>query len=272
MVDNYSAHIKQWRVERDESLRRANGWLALAGLFWMREGVNRVGSDPACPVLLPRSAPAHLGDIIVECGRLYFRPACGETALINGAPARQTELFTDRHEPPSLITRDDVTLIVIERDGRLAVRVWDNARRARQSHPPRIWFPVKEAYCIPARYTPYHDPRTVAITDVLGLTHAEHMQGYVSFILHNQVLKLEITKFGRDLLIRFKDLTSGQRTYPGGRILDAEMTDEENVILDFNQACNPPCAFTKFATCPLPHGDNFLNVRVAAGEKYRKAK
>jgi uncharacterized protein (DUF1684 family) len=272
MPISYTTRIEEWRADRDESLRRENSWLALAGLFWLKPGVNRVGSHKDCDVVLPHSAPAHLGDIMFEYGALRYRPAHGELALINGMAADHTELHTDRHENPSLITRDELSLLVIERADRLAVRVWDNARLERRSFPPRLWFGIDESYCLPARYTPYHEPKPVIITDVLGLTHEDHIQGYVSFVLHNHVLKLDAMKFGHELLIRFKDLTSGKETYPAGRVLDAEMTDEENAILDFNLACSPPCAFTDFATCPLPHADNHLTVRVAAGEKYRKHK
>ena len=71
----------------------------------------------------------------------------------------------------------------------------------------------------------------------------------------------------RELFIVFRDFTSGVTTYGAGRFLDAELVEGSNeVMLDFNLATNPPCAFTPFATCPLPTPENTLAVAIEAGE------
>jgi uncharacterized protein (DUF1684 family) len=128
------------------------------------------------------------------------------------------------------------------------------------------WFPVKEDYRIEARWEAYASARTVSIVNVLGDVSEERSTGRAHFQIGSNQYSLEPVDEGNSLFFIFRDETSGKETYGAGRFLYAEKPKNGVVILDFNKAVNPPCAFTAFATCPLPPSQNRLKVRIEAGE------
>jgi hypothetical protein len=168
--------------------------------------------------------------------------------------------------PDNSITAGDLTFSVIERSGRYGVRLKDNHSRLRAEFHGQHWFPVRESYRVQARFVSYEQPKSMTVPNILGSTYQLPSPGYAVFTLEGRELRLEPVVEDKELFFIFRDLTAGKETYGSGRFLYAELPLDEKVELDFNKAENPPCAFTPYATCPLPPKQNILPVRVEAGE------
>jgi len=128
------------------------------------------------------------------------------------------------------------------------------------------WFPANESYHVTARFVPYDQPKSVAIPNVLGSSYQEKSPGYALFTLQGWQLRLEPVIDDKELFFIFRDQTAAKETYGAGRFLYTEMPRDGKIELDFNKAENPPCAFTPYATCPLPPKQNILPIRIEAGE------
>lgn len=271
-IDNeYEQRILQWRAEKYDSLVRENGWLALAGLHWLKDGRNLIGSNPLCEVPLPDRGPTFLGIVILKGKTANFLVAEGVPAQVNGQPVKKTVLKSTKEAKPSFITWDDMRLVLHEHAGKYAVRIWDNKRAERFSLPPLKWFPISKQFHLNARYTRYPEPKVSAQPDTFGDVVEERMDGYVSFTFEGKKYKLDVTETKKHtLFIKFKDLTSSRETYPPSRYYYTEPVGEGGkVVIDFNYAYSPPCAFTPYATCLFAPPQNHLPFRVEAGEIYR---
>lgn len=266
--EEYINSIEKWHEERETILRRENGWLALSGLFWLRKGTNLVGSDPESDILLPQRAPGRLGTFEFDGNNVTLNIEADEPVEVNGTVTRTVLLETDEDDIPSFITFDDIRMVVVRRSKGVGIRVWDNTREERRTFPPRKWYPINEAYRIPATYTRYETPRVVKMPDILGAVQDQPMHGYVTFELGGQFYELVVTEEpDRRLFIQFMDLTNGNPTYPSGRYYYTEPYEEgKEFFVDFNKSYNLPCAFTDYATCTFPPQENHLNVRIEAGE------
>jgi len=157
-------------------------------------------------------------------------------------------------------------MIVIQRGARYGIRLWDNQSPARLNFAGTRWFPVKESYRVTAQFTSYPQPKMIPILNILGDTEPTPSPGFAMFELEGKQCRLEPVLEGDQLFFMYKDATSGKETYPAGRFLYTALPADGKVVLDFNQAHNPPCAFTPYATCPLPPKQNHLSVAVEAGE------
>ena len=259
--------LSDWRRKKDRDLRRRDGWLALAGLHWLPEGRQSAGSHERADIRLPASVPGHVGEFETRHGMVYFHPA---TSLpIDGLPAEGSPLQPDTAEEPTYLRLDDVTLMVIERNGRLGLRVWDNARLAAASGG-RTWFAPDPAFRIQAEFDPGEPGAVVLVADVTGDVSNEPLLGTARFTFRGSPAALRaVPADGDGLWFLFSDTTNGITTYPSGRFLVAPLARQGLVLLDFNRAYNPPCAFTPFATCPLPPEGNRLDFPVEAGEMFR---
>jgi uncharacterized protein (DUF1684 family) len=261
----------KWRSERDAIIRQENGWLALAGLFWLKEGENRLGSDARNEILLPQRMPPSLGSIHFDGRRATLRVNQGLGVQVNGKEVDQAPLNSDRDETPSFITLDGIRILVIERPNGTGVRLWDNLRPERRIFPPREWFPINEAMRLPARYERYRAPKKVLLPDVFGEVQEGEMEGQVIFELEGRMYTLDASESKEHRLeIHFQDLTNGKQTYPSGRYYyTQEAPSSGKVMLDFNFAYNPPCAFTEYATCVFAPPENRLKIPIEAGEIFR---
>jgi hypothetical protein len=268
---SYRTQIEKWRQQREESLQAENGWLTVVGLFWLREGANTVGTGPGNNFVLPRgSAPEKVGTFDFHDGRTVFRAAPGAAVTVNGKPVATAAMTADSAGPPDLLRVHDLTMFVIKRGSRFGVRLKDKNSEARRKFTGTHWFPVAEKYRVTAKFVPYTPPKMIPVPNILGDIEPEASPGYVEFTLEGQQLRLEPVSEGDVLFFIFKDLTAGKETYPSGRFLYTDFPQQGEVILDFNRAVNPPCAFTPYATCPLPPKQNHLPVRIEAGElQYR---
>lgn len=265
----YIETVLKERKEREDRFKNSErGWLGLVGLYWLRDGENKVGSDPDNEIILPADVPRHIGVVLYNNGVATFRAARNVPVYCNGKQVTLKTLAADVQEEPDFLQVGDLTLILLDRAGRHLIRVWDKNSPLRKDFTGFNQFPVDPAFRVEARYTDYDTPRLVSIQDVLEIYHETPVQGYVTFKLHGKEYRLE-AQVDEDNLMRldFKDLTNGDTTYVGGRFLVAEMPKNGKVIVDFNRAYNPPCAYTDYATCPLPPPENRLPIRIEAGEK-----
>jgi uncharacterized protein len=263
----YQAEIEQWRHAREAGLKADDGWLTVAGLFWLKHGDNTVGTDAASDIVLPKgSAPVRVGEFDFHDGITSFQVAPGVSAFVNGQPATSGVLKADSSGAPDVLRVNDLTMFVIERGGRYAIRLKDKNSEQRKAFTGLKYYPVKEEYRVVAKFVAYDPPKTIPVPNILGQFEQTSSPGYVAFTLNGRECRLDPITEGDSLFFIFKDLTSGKETYPPGRFLNTEMPKNGEVILDFNKAYNPPCAFTPYATCPLPPEENKLPIAIEAGE------
>jgi hypothetical protein len=264
---SYEDEIMQWRRDRETALKQEGGWLDVAGLYWLKPGENSVGAEASSQLVLPAGkAPARVGKLIYENGAVTFEPERGLAATINGKPAARQLMQPDTAGSPDILRVNTLTMFVIRRGSRMGVRLKDSNNPARRHFTGLKYFPLATKYRVTAKYTPYDPPRQIRITNILGETNEDVAPGYVEFDLDGRHLRLEPLLDGDELFFIFKDQTAGHETYPAGRFLYAHLPRGGEVILDFNKAINPPCAFTPYATCPLPPVQNRLPLRIEAGE------
>lgn len=267
----YVDSIQAWHAAREARLAAADGWLSLIGLDWLNPGENTLGSAPGSTVLLPAgTAPPKAGLLILEGTTVRLRPLPGSGLLLNGKPAVETVLKTDADGRPDVLQAGRVTFHLIRRGTRFGARLKDPETPARKAFKGVPRYPVDPAWRVVADFVPYPSPQVRDIPTVLGTTEPMSAPGLLKFRLGDQEVTLEPMVEDPEhpeLFLIFKDGTSAHGTYPAGRFLYADMPKDGKVILDFNRAINPPCAFTLFATCPLPPKQNRLRVPVTAGEK-----
>jgi uncharacterized protein len=236
-MSSYQAGIVKWRQQKETELKADGGWLTVTGLFWLKEGDNRVEGAP--------------GVFELHEGKARFRADTGAV----------TEMG-----PENAITAGDLTFSVIERSGRYGVRLKDKNSKLRKEFRGQRWFPPRESYRVQARFVSYEKPTMMTVPNILGSTFQLPSPGYAVFALDGRELRLEPVIEDKELFFIFRDQTAGKETYGSGRFLYSELPHDGKVELDFNKAENPPCAFTPYATCPLPPKQNILAIRVEAGE------
>jgi uncharacterized protein (DUF1684 family) len=268
----YADEVEQWKAKRLANLKGEDGWLSLVGLHWLKEGENKLGSDPSSDVPLPEGkAPRAAGSIFLNDGatRIEARPGSGITS--EGKPVTSLDLQPDAGGKPTVLKLGTLTFHVIKRGERLGVRVKDSASPERTNFRGLEYFPTDERWRVEARFEPHNPPKTIPITNVLGMEEDTPSPGSLVFDLNGQTYRLDaITEEGEEqFFVIFADQTSGKETYGAGRYLYAGPPDSSGrLLIDFNKAYSPPCAFTNYATCPLPPEQNKLSVRVEAGEKF----
>ena len=264
----YRSRIEKFRAEREAELTAETGWLSVAGLFWLKEGENRFGADPSNEIVLPEgSAPERAGVFEFHKGRTILRVEQDAPVTLNGKPATTVEVKTDEKLLPDVIRLGSLTLTVIKRGERYGVRVKDSNSKLRHQFKGLRWFPVKETYRITARFVTYDKPKDIEIANVLGDVSKNPSPGYAVFTLRGKTYRLDPILEGKNkLFFIFADQTNNKTTYGAGRFLYTPLPQHGKVTLDFNRAENPPCAFTRFATCPLPPRQNRLKVAIEAGE------
>lgn len=265
----YRQNINEWRKERNESIRKENNWLALAGLYWLKLGKNQFGSDPANEIQLPERIPASVGYFEFNGRSVSLRANSGQKVTIADKPTDFAILQPDISENPTFIKLEGIQMVVIQRGNRMGVRMWDNLSEKRASFPARTWYDIDEAFRLPVTFTAYDRPKMAYFPDLTGEKAEFPVEGYVTFEFDGGTHQLDINKEeDGTLFLRFWDPTAQDETYPTGRYLVADVESDGKIFLDFNKAYNPPCAFTDFATCVFAPEQNHLAFKVKAGETY----
>ena len=284
--DPWQTQLLTWRADRAARLQAPEGWLSLIALGWLKEGDNTFGSAEDSRVQITGKAPAHIGIVRLEKGALRLLPPAEgfpKDLQIDGQPANDKDkdknkdqpLLADDADKPSKLTIGTVTIIVINRDGQFALRVKDLQAPTRAAFHGLKWYPPNAAYRVRARWIPYNPPKVLDIPTILGTTTHMPAPGAAEFTIDGQTVRLEPVledPKSTDLFYIMRDATSKTTTYGAGRFLYSEFPDHGlsqpgEVWLDFNRLINPPCAFTAFATCPLPPPQNRLSIPIPAGEQ-----
>jgi uncharacterized protein (DUF1684 family) len=269
-VDPYRAEIEKFRRDREAKLTSDTGWLTIAGLSFLTKPETTFGSDAANDIVLPASTPARAGTFaLAEDGRVSVRLEPGVSlSLLGGRPFTGGQIKSDGAGPPDRLVLGDVQVWVHQSGERPAIRVRDRNNHLRKDFTGMKWYPVNEAYRVEGTFVPYDTPKEVKIPNMLGDIDTMTTPGHVAFTLNGKAHNMAVvTENDTEFWFIFRDLTSGDETYPAARFLYSPRPVNGKVTLDFNRAENPPCAFNAFATCPLPPAENRLQVRVEAGEK-----
>ncbi|MEO6800238.1 MAG: DUF1684 domain-containing protein [Rhodanobacter sp.] len=272
-VDHYKQGIEQWRADRVQGLTAPDGWLSLIGLEWLKPGDNRIGSATDNDIVL-KAGPAHLGMIkLATDGRMQVFLAANSGALIDGKAIQQAWLVDDAHAgdaDPTTVSFGTASFYAIDRSGRQGLRVKDTSAPARAAFTGIESFPIDPAWRIEATWVPAKAGETLEMGTAIGTVDKFPVPGKLEFSRDGRSYELlpVIEEPGdAQYFIVFADRTSGKETYGAARFVYVDPPSDGKVVLDFNKAYNPPCAFTPFATCPLAPPENRLDLRVTAGEK-----
>ena len=274
----YTHEIEQWRATRVAKLTAPDGWLSLIGLEWLHEGANRVGSAAGNDIVL-KAGPAQLGTVTLAAdGTLRIALEKNSGATVDGRSVADAVLVDDMHvsgnAQPTTVRFGHASFYVIDRDNRKALRVKDTDAEARRDFVGIDYFPIDPSWRIEADWVPFVPAHDLEIGTAIGTIDKVSVPGKAVF--HRGGHTFELLPYqeepGGELFFVLADQTSGKETYGAARFLYASLpagglAKPGKVVLDFNKAYNPPCAFTPFATCPLAPPENRLDIAVTAGEK-----
>lgn len=265
----WEAELETWKRERDASLRRPTGWLSLVGLFWLEEGANSFGSDPANDLVFPDPAPARMGTLVRTGNRVTVEAAKGVELTSAGEPvAWGATLVSDAEGTPTVLEHGTLSFHLLERGERVGIRLKDLASPLLASFEGMDYYPPDPAWRIEARWEPYGEPRAIEVPNILGDLSTSEAPGVAVFEIDG--VEYRLTPTGdptKPLFFVFGDETNAKTTYGGGRFVYAGPPVDGRIVLDFNRAYNPPCVFTPWATCPLPRPEDKLPIAIPAGEK-----
>ncbi len=267
--ESHKKEVESWREARDDRLKQPDGWFSLVGLAWLEEGENTCGSDLASDIRFPESAPAQLGSLVKSGAIVVFEPSPGSGVSMKGkALARSTSLATDASGDASLLEWGSMQFYLIDRGGRIGVRIKDSASAALAAFAGIDNFPIDSRWRTEAHFVPYDPPKPITVPNVLGTPSEQLSPGAIEWRMAGRTHRLDELPGDGEYFVVFGDATNTEETYGGGRFLYVtEASSEGRVVIDFNKAYNPPCVFTPYATCPLPPRQNRLELAVRAGEK-----
>ncbi len=277
--ETYGQQIQAFINAREKKLTAENGWLSLAGRFPLKEGRNTIGTgetnDVVFPQELQRTGPEQLGAVIVDSTskKVILKLASGVTMTSEGKPFTAEHEFTIADDKKDWVTLGRLSFHIIDRGGKYFLRLADNESPVRTKFPGVMWYPPNEAFKVDAKFTPAKLGATLPIVNVLDEESQQPLAGQVEFQLRGETFKLDAIKEGEGLFLIFRDETNGDTTYESGRFIDIDKTPAPGATftLDFNKAYNPPCAISKFTTCPIPPKQNHLKIKIEAGEQRRRS-
>ncbi|MGH8025211.1 MAG: DUF1684 domain-containing protein [Pseudoxanthomonas sp.] len=268
---NFLADNAIWRNERKQDLLKPDGWTSLVGLHWLELKAHYLGSSAGSGIRLA-VGPPKLGMVEQRDGHIYFTPESGVALTLNGEPLTgKAELQTDHDPAPSLLGFDEGKgqLSVIKRGQRFGLRIKYADAPTRLQFAGLDYWQADPEWRIVGKFVPHPPGKTMSIVDIIGTATDAPNPGAIEFVREGKSYRIEaVGEPGNELFLVFADRTSGHGSYPAGRFIDTPGPDAQGkVVLDFNRAYSPPCAFTTFATCPLPPPENRLDLAITAGEK-----
>lgn len=269
MIDSsYIDSILKFRSERDQRVRvNPMNWLSLVGLFPMEEGDNSFGSDDKGSAFLPGLFRGQTGILLLEDGTVTLRSDALSGITVNGKASIPERIRTDMDGTPDLIEIGRYLMKIIRRGPQHYLRVWDRESPTWKTFQGYQYYPIDPKFCINSDFIIYDSPRVIKVQDIIGNISDTHFPGEAHFTINDTEYTLIAEDAEDELLFSFTDKTREDTTYPGGRFFTVPKTENGKVTLDFNLAVNWPCAYTSYATCPLPPFENRLSVRIEAGEK-----
>lgn len=267
---DYTREIESWRKQRLERLQAPDGWLSLVGLDWLKPGTNKIGSASDNDIVIAR-APAHLGHVDWSGDKVTIVLADGSGATIDGKEVANAELLDDAHEHPTTVAFGSVRFYLIDRaGGKKGLRIKDSEAKTRTGFLGIDAYPIDPSWRVEAKWITFDPPHTLEIPNVIGTIDKMPVPGKAVFERDGktfELLPVLETDDADELFFIIADKTSGKETYGAARFVYSAMPKDGKVVIDFNKAYNPPCAFTSFATCPLAPPENRLGMAVTAGEK-----
>ena len=266
---DYVKEIEKWRSDQEVNLKKETGWLTVAGLFWLKEGINTVGAGDFDVRLTDNFKKGKFGEIDFKNGVANLKVEDGvEGKSDDKSISTVIQLVSDEKGKPTEIRTGSQTFYLIKREERFGIRLKDSQSKARLAFKGQHWFPVDESYKVAARFEAFPEPKKVMVPNVLGGKFKMKSPGTLKFALKGKEHSLQpVEEEDGKLFIIFGDKSNLSETYKSGRFLYADKPVNGEAVLDFNKAENPPCAFTPFATCPLPPPGNTVEVEIKAGEK-----
>lgn len=267
-ASSYEEEIRAWRKARHDRLADPNGWMTLVGLEWLNEGSNTVGAGEGNDARIP-GGPAQWGVIFVEGETIRFVPESGNGVKVDGETVEEARLVADDQGQPTGVRHGDLSFHVIHRES-YALRVKDRRAPALLAFEGVPVYDIQPGWRVEGRFLPAEPGATIGIANVLGQTSDSPVFGTFEFERDGQTYSLLAlgTESSQSLWFLFADKTSGRETYGAGRFLYSDgMPQDGRLVVDFNKAYNPPCAFNDYSTCPLPPQQNRLRLAVTAGEK-----
>ena len=264
----YKNEINKWRASYEKELTGENSWLTLAGLFWLKSGVNTIGNGANFDIQLTENFKGgKFGEIIFQNGVALLKVEKEVEATNEGKQISEFALVSDENQKQTIIQTGSQTFYLIKRENLYGIRLKDKNYKTRLNFTGVSWFPIDTKYRVTATFEPFPEPKEVLIPNTVGSGYKMKSEGILKFKLLGKNYSLQPAEEGGKYFIIFRDLTSKKDTYSVGRFLYAEKSKDNKVILDFNKAENPPCAYTTFATCPIPPQQNRLPLAIKAGEK-----
>jgi uncharacterized protein len=260
--------MNEWKADRLKGLKSKNGWLNLAGLFWLKEGQNSFGSDSSNSFRFPDDAPSKAGIINLKDSTITIHFNNLDGVLVDEQPAKDCLLFSDASDHPTHVKMGRYSFSIIKRGASYGVRLRDLESPLLSKLDFIPAYPVSSKWRIKTKLDKLDNPKTFEVNTVIGIPETYTAAGKLVFQLDGKEYSLIAFDEEGSYFIVFRDGTSSVDTYPAGRFLSAQKADSTgHTILDFNKATNPPCAFTPYATCPLPPRENVLSLKITAGEK-----
>lgn len=260
--------MKEWHSKRIDNLKKEKGWLNLAGLYWLKQGENKFGTDKANDIIFPDGkAPAFIGSLFLKDSIVTFKANNGVEIKSNGTRITALELKDDTRGE-TVLELGSLRWFIIKRGDKYGVRLRDLESELLKTFQGVETYPINSDWKFEAKLEAYNPPKKVEVPNVLGMIDTSIVSAALTFEKDGIVYKLDPLDEGKQYFIIFADETSGSETYGAGRFLYVDKADSTGKIyIDFNKAYNPPCAFTKYATCPLPPEQNHLKLKITAGEK-----
>ena len=267
----YVSSIKKWQRQRVESLTNPESWLSLSGLFWLQQGQNSFGGAEDNNIVFPgNNVPSKIGFTILNGDSVYTKIYKKVKVTCNNQTVEYIKMIPDVEKNKTVLRLASLSWFIIKRGDKYAIRLRDSKNPAIKNFKGIERFPIDKKWRVKARMEFYNPPKIVEIPTVLGTMVEAESPGALVFEINGREFRLDPLgkKTDKELSLIFSDKTSGWETYGGGRFLEVDNVDSNGyTYIDFNKAYNPPCAFTDYATCPLPPEQNKLKIRVEAGEK-----
>lgn len=268
-IEAYRAEVKQWQQKRNAYQVSEEGWVNLAGLFWLKDGINTVGSGKSNDFIFPEGKiPERAGFFLLKQGVVTLEGTEGLTFLINGKP-ETSRIVYHPDSSRSVMEYGSLRWFIIKRDDKIGIRLRDLDHPHLKEFKSIDYFEMDTAWRLKGRVEWADSSRTIEITNVLGQTLQQRSVGTLVFAWKGNEYRLDaLDEGGDEFFVIFGDETNARETYGAGRYMYVPLPEDDNtVIIDFNKAYNPPCAFTEFATCPLPPKQNILPFAIPVGEK-----
>lgn len=267
---SYDREIESARATRIDRLTQPWGWLTLIGNLSLPDGSSTIGRAPTNRIVLP-AGPEQFGTITLRSdGRsVSFLPAGGVGVQVDGNDEFESVdlLPGGPNRRPTLVMSGAVAFYLVESGGRLGVHVRDLARHELVDFKGLDYFPADPSWRIEAQWVETGVARQLQLVDSAGGTSSVPVTGKAVFTRGGTTVELlPMVNPNGSLLFVFSDSTSESETY-AMRFLTVPPPRDGRIVLDFNRAENPPCAFSPVAACPLPPKENRLPFAVRAGEK-----